>query len=54
MVAPHERHKASPQSQLEANTLMPQAAYLTMVLSGEALMLCSVQWKFRHVSCIFH
>lgn len=54
MVALHDRHKASPESRFEADTLIPQAAYLTMLLSGEALVLCSVHWTLRHVSCISH
>ena len=52
MVALHDRHKASPESQLEAEASMLQAAYLVMLLSGEAPALCEAQAKFKHVSCI--
>ena len=51
MVALHDRHKASPESQLELDASMPRAAYLTMLLSGEAPVLWTVQWNFKlHLS----
>ena len=54
MIAVHDRHKASPESQLEADAAMPQTAYLTMLLSGAAPVQCAVQLKLSYVSCIAH
>ena len=51
MAALHDRHKASPESQLEPDASMLRAAYLTMLLSGEALAQWTVQWNFKlHLS----
>ena len=43
MAALHDRHKASTESQLEPDASKARAAYLTMLLSGEALVLRTVQ-----------